>query len=116
MIVLLIAAAYLAANLYAARTIYGHLRAHAIDKRAEKEANRPADFREDPMQHFNEWDRVETVVFAVLAAVFWPLTLAGWGISRFVTHDPPQSRAEMAARIRELETKLGIDTTKRTER
>jgi hypothetical protein len=116
MIALLVTAAYIAANLYAARAIYGHLRAHAIDKRAEKEASRPADFREDPVQHFNEWDRVETIGGAILAAVFWPVALLGWGVIRFVTHDPPQSRAEMAARIRELETKLGIDTTKRTDR
>jgi hypothetical protein len=108
MIVLLIAVAYIAANLYAARAIYGRLRAYAIDKRSSTEHK--------PVEAFNEWDRVETIGGAILAAVFWPVALIGWGVIRFVTHDPPQSRAEMAARIRELETKLGIDTTKRTER
>jgi hypothetical protein len=114
MLVLLIAAAYLAANLYAARAIYGRLRARAIDEHLR---DNPLLYKgKSAAEAFNDLDRFEAIGGAVLAAVFWPVVLIGWGVIRFVTHDPPQSRAEMADRIRELETKLGIDTTKRTSR
>jgi len=108
----LLALAYLAANLYAARTVYGRLRARAINKWRSN-----ALYKDKPVWAFNEFDRGEVIIGSVLAAVFWPVALIGWGVARFVTHNPPQSRAEleterdrMAARIRDLESELGIHT------
>ncbi|MCZ4509965.1 hypothetical protein O3Q52_17520 [Streptomyces sp. ActVer] len=109
--------AYLAVALFGARHLYARLRARAIDKRAEQNAEMRF-FRADAVKEFNEWDRVEVVVGAVLATVFWPLALVGFGVYRFVTTDPALSRTELAAerdamakRISELEHELGIKET-----
>jgi hypothetical protein len=106
--------AYLTASLYGARHLYAQLRARAIDKRAAK-TTILGPLYEDPVARFNEWDRTETAVGSILAAVFWPLTLTGYGAYRFVTANPALSRTELAAernvmaeRIRELEHELGI--------
>lgn len=117
MIALACVLTYLAASLYGARHLYGRLRARAIDKIAAK-ADALGPWYKDPVARFNEWSRTETVVGSVLAAVFWPLTLAGYGVYRFVTANPALSRTELAAerdrmarRIRDLEHELGIKET-----
>lgn len=114
MITLVCVLAYLTASLYGARHLYGRLRARAIDKIAAK-ATVLGPMHKDPVGRFNEWDRTETVIGSVLAAVFWPLALAGYGVYRFVTANPELSRTEsaaerdrMAKRIRDLERELGI--------
>lgn len=106
--------AYLTASLYGARHLYGRLRARAIDKAASEMGTFGPRYP-DPVAHFNEWNRTETVVGSVLLAVFWPIALAGFGVYRFVTANPGLSGAELAAerdamakRIRELERELGI--------
>lgn len=116
MIAALIVLAYLTTNLYAARAIYGWRRARAIDNRAAKYAKYTyTGHLYDPVEEFNEYDRWIVLVESVVAAVFWPITLAGICLHRFVTSNPALSRTELAAeraamadRIRELETELDI--------
>lgn len=119
MIALACVLAYLTASLYGARHLYSRLRARAIDNRAAKYAKytHTGDLY-DPVEEFKEWDRLEIVSGSILAAVFWPLTLTGYGVYRFVTTNPALSRTELAAerdvmakRIRELEHELGIKET-----
>ena len=117
MIALACVLAYLTASLYGARHLYARLRARSIDETAAKTTTRGPMYA-DPVARFNEWDRAETVFGSVLAAVFWPLTLTGYGVYRFVTANPALSRTElvaerdaMAQRIRDLEHELGIKET-----
>lgn len=117
MITLACVLAYLAASLYGARHLYARLRTRAIDKAANKEGPF-GPLYPDAGARFNEFDRAEIVVGSVLAAVFWPLALTGYGVYRFVTANPALSRTELAAerdemakRIRELERELGIKET-----
>lgn len=117
MITLACVLAYLIADLYAARHLYGRLRARAIDKRAARNAELRYTYYE-PIKHFNEWDKGETVAASVLLAVFWPFALVGLGVYRFVTANPALSATELAAerdrmaqRIRDLERELGIKET-----
>lgn len=117
MIVLVCVLAYLTASLYGARHLYGRLRARAVDK-AANEMGPFGPRHPDPVARFKEWDHGEIAVGSVLAAVFWPLTLVGFGVYRFVTANPALSRTELAAerdrmarRIRDLEHELGIKET-----
>lgn len=117
MIALACVLAYLVAALLGARHLYARLRARAIDK-AAKEAGPFGPRNPDPVAHFNEWDHGEIAAGSVLAAVFWPITLVGFGVYQFVTANPALSRTELAAerdvmakRIRELEQELGIKET-----
>lgn len=117
MIALACVLAYLTASLYGARHLYGRLRARAIDKAAGESVGFGPMYG-DPVAHFNEWDKGESVFAAVLGAVFWPLALAGYAVYRFVTTNPNLSRTElaterdaMAQRIRDLERELGIKET-----
>lgn len=117
MIALVSVLAYLTASLYGARHLYGRLRARVIDK-AASEMGPFGPRNPDPVAHFKKWGHVETTVGSVLAALFWPLALVGFGVYRFVTASPALSRTELAAerdamakRIRELEHELGVKET-----
>lgn len=118
MIALACVLAHLVASLFGARHLYARLRARAIDKAATKKGPFGSRHPSDAVAHFNEWDKGDVVLGAVLAAVFWPIAIAGFGVYRFVTANPTLSRTELAAerdamaqRIRDLERELGIKET-----
>lgn len=98
--------AYIAADLWAARRLYGTWRARSIDK---------ANWCSDPVERFNEVDRPFVMMAAFAGALAWPITLVCWGMYRWFDGTPVRSRRElavereaMARRIRELEAELGI--------
>lgn len=111
LLIILASAAYAAADLYAARRLYGTWRARAID-------NAPR-YQGDPVRWFNDCDRPFYIAGALAAALAWPLVLAAWWLARAAgrffddtpirsRHELEAERREQAARIRQLENDLGI--------
>lgn len=112
---------YAAADLYAARLLYGHMRARAIDRHVARYTGEP--FKRGPEQAlraartwYAETDRPFFMVGAVAGAALWPLVLLGAGAARWLDTTPVRARGELeaeraqqAARIQELEAELGID-------
>jgi hypothetical protein len=96
LLITLAAVAYAAADLFAARFIYGRLRAAEIDKYSEAEW-----YYGDPVERFNDYDRPFMAGVAVVLALIWPVTGAGWLLlmaARCLTHfldgTPVKSRYE----------------------
>lgn len=94
------------ADLYAARYLYGLMRARVID-------NWKYTYTE-PVEGFNE-DRGLFMIAAFFLATAWPFTLAGFGLYRFMSTTPVKSALELKEernaaqrRIAELERELGI--------
>jgi len=96
--------AYFASALFAARWLYGYLRARGID----------ANIRDYPSLHgygrdagkaVREWNRADrppVILVAVISGLVWPAVVpavaAGWLLVRFLNTTPILSRAEMAER------------------
>lgn len=100
-IVLASVAAYTVADLFAARYLYGRMRAHGIDK--------------DGPERFNEVDRPFVKLGALLLAFAWPVSLLCLGVARFMDTTPVRSQHEIKAEadamtryIRELEKELKL--------
>lgn len=101
-----LAAADAVADLFAARYLYGRMRAHAID-------SSPLD-RHTALRHAHE-DRVFRMTGAFMLAFIWPLALLGLGLYHFMLTTPVRSQYELEAeadalerRIRELEKELKL--------
>jgi hypothetical protein len=116
-LITLAAVAYAAADLLAARFIYGRLRAPKIDHYSAAEW-----YYGDPVKRFDEYDRPFMAALAMALALIWPATFAGWlllftalRLARFLDGTSVKSRHELETerdareqRIRELERQLGI--------
>lgn len=111
--------AYLTVALFAARGLYGRMRAKSIGADIEHGKT----WRADPLAHavesFNEFDRPFALIAAIAGGLAWPACIPGvYGMAwllRWFDRTAPKSGAElklehdqMQKRIRELERELGI--------
>ncbi|MFE0101203.1 hypothetical protein [Streptomyces sp. NPDC059009] len=106
LIISLSVTAYAVAVLFAARYLYGVMRARIIDGWTYTYTG--------PIEGFNK-DRGMYAVLAFLIAAAWPLTLAGLAVYWFMTttpvrsqHEIKQERDAMAKRISDLERDLKL--------
>jgi hypothetical protein len=109
-IVLASVAAYVVVDLFAARYLYGRMRAKQIDHGHNVG---------DPVNSFNTYERSYFMGNAFVLALAWPLTLPlallGPALHRFMVSTPVRSQHELKAeadalerRIRELERELKL--------
>lgn len=111
LIAILSALAYTTVGLYSARHLYGQWRAREIDRWCRSYGSE----LEGAIDNFGHFDKPLYIAAALMAATFWPITLLGHMVIRFLDSTPVRSRAEMEAesqrqadRIAELECELGI--------
>lgn len=109
------AVAYLVLALYAARGLYGRMRARSVDNGNA----RLACLKGDAVERFNEYDRPFVFIAAVAGGLAWPVCVPGAcaavRLVRWFDRTAPKSSAELEAehgrmrrRIQELERELGI--------
>jgi hypothetical protein len=109
LIVAAICAAYLAVALYAARSLYGRIRAHSIDVNRDRY---PLSYGtvEAAVKSWDELDRGPVMALAALCALAWPLAAVvvplGVLAYRFMSSTPILSQSELQARVAERDKRI----------